>query len=325
MPEIISNLVSTIIPVYNRPQMIMKAVESVLAQSYRPTEIIMVDDGSTDETPKVLDQLALDYPNTIRVIHKENGGPGLAREAGRLIARGEFIQYLDSDDWLLPDKFTLQVQALREHPECGIAYGISRFVDDKGNILEEPSRWTGRQYDYLFPALLVDRWWHTHTPLYRRSISDAAGAWPKQRPEDWDLDARMGAMKTRLVYCNVAVSCQRDHSSDSRVSQGDLKSYLRDEAWFLPRLYRCAVEAGVTHEAPEMRHFSRWAFMRARHLGAIGEDETAWLLLKLAERSSSKFDLFMKIVGLSASIVGWKSTSRFCSIRDNVRAWSGRE
>ena len=266
MTEIIPNLVSTIIPVYNRPQMTIKAAESVLSQSYRPIEIILVDDGSTDTTPKVLDQLALEHTDIIRVIHKENGGAGLAREAGRLSARGEFIQYLDSDDWLLPQKFELQVKALRDHPECGIAYGISLLVDEKGNILKEPSKWTGRQYKYLFPALLLDRWWHTHTPLYRRGICDAAGPWPRQRPEDWDLEARMGAMRTRLVYCDVAVSCQRDHSSDNRVSRGNWNSYLRDEAWFLPRLYKCAVQAGVTSDAPEMQHFSRWAFMRARHL-----------------------------------------------------------
>lgn len=323
LSEIIPSLVSTVIPVYNRPGMVSKAVESVLRQTYRPIEIILVDDGSTDATPNVLDQLALDRPGTIRVIHKENGGPGLAREDGRLIARGEFIQYLDSDDWLLPGKFAVQVQALRDHLECGIAYGITRLVDEKGNTLKEPSKWTGRRYDYLFPALLVDRWWHTHTPLYRRSISDAAGAWPERRPEDWDLEARMGALRVKLIYCDTTVSCHLEHPSNNRVTRGNKEAYLRDEAWFLPRLYRCAVEAGITHEAREMQHFSRWAFMRARHLGAIGEDEAAWGLLKLAERSSLKSDLFMKLVGLSARIVGWQSTGRVCSIRDNFRAWAG--
>jgi glycosyltransferase involved in cell wall biosynthesis len=316
MPEIISNLVSTIIPVYNRPQMIMKAVESVLAQSYRPIEIILVDDGSTDETPGVLDKLAVDYPDIIRVIHKENGGPGLAREAGRLAARGEFIQYLDSDDWLLPEKFELQVRMLRDHPECGIAYGISRLVDEKGNTLTEPSKWTGRRYEYLFPALLVDRWWHTHTPLYRRSVSDAAGPWSKQRPEDWDLEARMGALRTRLVYCNAVVSCHLEHPSNDRVTRGNRESYLRDEARFLPRLYQCAVQAGVEGDAPEMEHFSRWAFMRARHLGAMGEDDAAWDLLHLAMRSSAKPALSLKLAEVLANTIGWKLTGKLSALRE---------
>jgi glycosyltransferase involved in cell wall biosynthesis len=322
MPEIIPNLVSTIIPVYNRPQMVKKAVDSVLSQSYRPIEIILVDDGSTDETPNVLDQMALEQPNTIRVIHKENGGPGLAREAGRLVTRGEFIQYLDSDDWLLPGKFEMQVQALRDHPECGIAYGISRLVDEKGNTLQEPSKWTGRRYEYLFPALLVDRWWHTHTPLYRRSVSDAAGPWPKQRPEDWDLEARMGALKTRLIFCNTAVSCQRNHYSDNRVSRGNWNSYLLDEAWFLPRLYQCALQAGVKGNAPEMRHFSRWAFMRARHLGAMGKNEIAWKLLSLAQKSALYPDIFMKLVEFTARSIGWRLTGKIYKIRDYLHTTS---
>ena len=322
MAEMLSNLVSTIIPVYNRPQMVMKAVESVRAQTYRPIEIILVDDGSTDETPGVLDQMALDHPDTIRVLHKENGGPGLAREAGRLVARGEFVQYLDSDDWLLPEKFEIQVRALRDHPECGIAYGISRLVDEKGNTLKEPSKWTGRRYEYLFPALLVDRWWHTHTPLYRRSVSDAAGPWPKQRPEDWDLEARMGALKTRLVFCDAAVSCQRNHNSANRVSCGNWNSYLLDEAWFLPRLYQCALQAGVKSDAPEMRHFSRWAFMRARHLGALGHKSAAWELFSLAKKSAPHPDIFMKLVELSARSIGWRLTGKICNIRDYLNTTS---
>lgn len=306
MPEIIPGLVSTIIPVYNRPAMILEAVGSVLAQTYRPIEIILVDDGSTDDTPAVLDQLAQQHPDEICVIHKANGGPGLAREAGRQIARGEFIQYLDSDDWLLPNKFADQVAALRDHPECGIAYGITRLVDDSGKVLEEPGKWTGRKIDYLFPGLLIDRWWYTHTPIYRRNVSDAAGPWPKERPEDWDLEARMGAARTKLVHCGSVVSCHRDHPSSNRVTCGSMDAYLRDEAWFLPRLYQCAVKAGVAPSSVEMRHFTRWAFMRARYLGAMGESETAWQLFKLAEHSAGRKDFGMLIVEVSVRLFGWR-------------------
>ena len=69
----------------------------------------------------------------------------------------------------------------------------SGHVHADGRILEDPSRHTAEQIDTLFPLLLVERWWHTHTPLFRRWISDAAGPWPDFRPEDWDLEARMAA------------------------------------------------------------------------------------------------------------------------------------
>ncbi|MCU0598933.1 MAG: glycosyltransferase family 2 protein [Desulfobacterales bacterium] len=308
--EVIPGLVSTIIPVYNRPQMIRKAVESVLSQTYRPIEIIVVNDGSTDETPNVLDELKSSYPQEITVIRKENGGPGLAREAGRLKAKGEYIQYLDSDDWLLPEKFMIQVNALKVHPECGIAYGISRLVDDQGDVLEEPSKWTGKKIDYLFPALLVDRWWHTHTPLYSRKISDLAGPWPKQRPEDWDLEARMGAFRPKLIFCDTPVSCHRHHFGDNRVSQGAKDDYLRDESWFLPRLYECAVRAGVPADAPEMQHFSRWAFSLSRRVGALGESRAAWDLLALSKKNALGPDYKMSLVGWSARFFGWRFTGR---------------
>jgi glycosyltransferase involved in cell wall biosynthesis len=121
-----SGLVTTIIPVFNRAPMLREAVASVLAQTYRPIEILIVDDGSTDDTGAVADAFAAEHPDVIRVIHQQNKGVGPAREAGRLAARGEFIQHLDSDDLLYPRKFELQVAGLRAHPECGASYGWTR-------------------------------------------------------------------------------------------------------------------------------------------------------------------------------------------------------
>jgi len=302
-------LVSTIIPVYNRAAMIRAAVQSVLNQTYRPIEIILVDDGSTDETPVVLRELRDSHPDEIRLIFKENDGPGLAREQGRLVARGEFIQYLDSDDWLLPDKFQVQVDALRAHPDCDIAYGITRLVDSEGEILNEQSKATGTAREFLFPALLVDRWWHTHTPLYTRRISDLSGAWSKQRPEDWDLEARMGVVRPKLVYCSQAVSCHRHHESENRVTRWNHDAYLKDEAWFLPRLYDCAVQAGVPPGTPEMHHFSRWAFAHARRAARAGDGAGAQRFVDLSCRadpgSAPERAFFLWL----ARWVGWRTAA----------------
>lgn len=309
----IPNLVSTIIPVFNRAAMVVKAVDSVLEQTYRPIEIILVNDGSTDDTPQVLEQLASQHPE-ITVIHQKNGGAGLARETGRLAAQGEFIQYLDSDDWLLPNKFTDQVKALREHPDCGIAYGTSMLVTENGSIINSISRGTGEQIDYLFPRLLLERWWHTHTPLFRREIVSSAGAWPKQRPEDWDVEARMGAQKVRLIHCGSTVSCQRDHPGTERVSRQSQSAYLRDEAWFLPRLYACALKAGMTHQDPQMQVFARWVFMRARDLGGIGEVKLADYLLALAKPISLTSNIDILSVSLLKQLFGWETTSKICKL-----------
>jgi glycosyltransferase involved in cell wall biosynthesis len=309
--ETVPGLVSTIIPVFNRAEMVGTAVDSVLAQTYRPIEIILVDDGSTDGvTPALLDSLAAAEPAIIRVIHQSNGGPGLAREAGRLAARGEYIQYLDSDDLLYPRKFEVQVSALESNPDCDVAYGKSRFTWRTGELIAEPSKSTGEKRDYLFPALLVDRWWHTHTPLFTRRISDEAGSWPERRPEDWDYEARIGALKAKLVFCNEVLSCQVAHDGAERVSFGAREKYALDEAWFLPRLYHCGRQAGVEKNAPEFRHLARWAFFLARQLGEMGQSKTASEMIGLSRRISPSFFLKREIVSGLARVFGWRFTLR---------------
>src|ERR1700741_3904714 len=92
-----ASLVSTVIPVYNRAAMLREAVASVLAQTWRPIEIIIVDDGSTDETAAVAEELAAGNPGIIRVLRQANAGPGAARQVGLEASSGEFVQFLDSD------------------------------------------------------------------------------------------------------------------------------------------------------------------------------------------------------------------------------------
>src|SRR5262249_49487954 len=147
---LVEGLVSTIIPVHNRAALLREAVGSVLAQIYRPIEIIIVDDGSNDETGSQADALAEAHPE-VRVIRRENGGPGAARETGRLASRGEFIQYLDSDDLLLPTKFKLQVGGLRQHRDCGVSYGKTRFYIIGERPIDVPWKRTGERISTMFP------------------------------------------------------------------------------------------------------------------------------------------------------------------------------
>ncbi|WP_254960209.1 glycosyltransferase family 2 protein [Cyanobium sp. BA5m-10] len=313
-PAIQPNLVSTIIPVYNRPEMVRKAVASVLAQTHRPIEILLVDDGSTDYTPEVLAELQAAHPEEIRVLRQANGGAGLARETGRQQARGAYIQYLDSDDYLLPNKFSDQVAALEAHPECAIAYGTSSHVHADGRVLEDPSRHTADRIDYLFPLLLVERWWHTHTPLFRRWISDAAGPWPAFRPEDWDLEARMGALNPRLIHCGSFVSVQVDHESDNRVTRGPSLQALRDQGVFLPRLYAAAMLAGVPFESPEWARFSDECFVSARQLHQAGEASLGNRLLHLAELTTSGSGSLIRRYGTLSRAVGPRLGARVAQL-----------
>jgi len=319
MSEIIEGLVSTIIPVYNRPQMLREAVASVLAQTYRPIEVIICDDGSTDGAGEAADELARQHPE-VRVVHNPNRGAGPAREAGRLLARGEFIQYLDSDDLLLPRKFEVQVQALRSHPDCGAAYGFIRLNFGDGRILDKPYKGSGDEIPCLFPRLLIERWWNTNCPLFRRSVCDAVGPWTDLRySQDWEYDGRVGALKTRLVHCKEYVTEQRQHGGPRQTGHG---KWLKpcDRVRFFRLLLQHARTAGLGAEAPELGFFSRWVFLNARQSAALGDPQAAADLYQLARETAGRPDLKMRVIGAAARVLGWRVTGRLCAWYDGIVA-----
>ena len=123
--------VSVIIPAFNAGWCVRKAIDSVLAQDYADSEVIVVNDGSTDDTAAVL----ASYGSAIRLIDQPNGGMSNARNAGIRAARGEFLAFLDSDDWWLPGKLTQQVELLRRHPELGFCSCAARVEDMEGRLL----------------------------------------------------------------------------------------------------------------------------------------------------------------------------------------------
>lgn len=110
----ISPLVSVIIPTYNRAETVRRSIDSALEQTYRPIEVIVVDDGSIDATREVLES----YGQRIHPVYQENGGPSVARNTGAAAANGEFIAFLDSDDVWKPAKLARQVHLMLEGGEC---------------------------------------------------------------------------------------------------------------------------------------------------------------------------------------------------------------
>jgi hypothetical protein len=314
-------LVTTIIPVYNRARMLREAVASVVAQTYRPIEIVIVDDGSTDDTPAAADQLAEHHPE-VRVIHKENSGVGMARETGRLAARGEFVQHLDSDDVLYPDKFSLAVAGLRQHPECDVSYCWTRVRLDDGTFDEGPAKRTGERIDTMFPAMLHSRWWHTITPLYRASLLDRAGPWlPLRNEEDWEYDARVAALGVRLHHV-PAWGAQFHHHTEERLSASGLDpNVLRDRALAHTLIFEHAHRAGIGPEVAEMRSFARELFLLARQAGAAGLPRESEMLFAVARQASGpdRDRLQFRVYRAVARTLGWGLTGRLACMSDRLR------
>jgi glycosyltransferase involved in cell wall biosynthesis len=323
-PSSINGLVSTIIPVYNRARMLREAVASVIAQTYSPIEIIIVDDGSTDETPRVANDFAAQDPERIIVIHQANKGSGLARETGRQAALGEFIQYLDSDDVLLPQKFELQVAGLSAHPECGISYGKTRYRRSDGRVEADPWKGSGIKVDTMFPSFLLSRWWDTPTPLYRSSLCDQVGPWSDLRlEEDWEYDCRAASFETRLHYCEEFVAEVRDHS-ENRLCKGEaIDAYrLRERARAHKLILSHAWKAGLRDESTEVQHFARELFLLSRQCGAAGLVEESRELFSLAREASGKArgnSWDFRVYGLLAGIAGWSRMGKMACYSDSLR------
>lgn len=311
--ERLPGLVSTIIPVWNRSNLLVEAVESVIAQTYRSIEIIISDDGSTDGTVETAHRLSRYYPGMVRVIENSHLGPGPTREAGRLAARGEFIQYLDSDDLLHPRKFEVQVAALNRCSAAGVAYGRSRLVSLDGTVLRNSYKWTGSRRDQLFPGLLVDRWWCTHTPLYRASLLDEVGSWSDLRySQDWEYDARVGKLQTLLVFCDEVVSDHRHHDSVRQTGRGNWLRGAQALAFFTS-LHESAIAAGVNPKCPEMRHFARWVFAVARRDVEGFDDDQLVSMIALAGRAGLDAGFTFKWLNWYSTAAGLRSAIRLMS------------
>jgi glycosyltransferase involved in cell wall biosynthesis len=319
----IRDLVSTVIPVHNRPDMLREAVASVRAQTYRPLEIIVVDDGSTDETPRVCSELAQNCPE-FRWLQIRNSGPGTAREAGREQARGEFLQYLDSDDLLRPRKFEVMVGLLRAQPECGVAYGPTREYEDGHSDVSWSLSGSATPLETLFPSLLAGRIWQTVSPLFRWDVIEAVGPWTDLRQEeDWEYDARVAVLGVRLAWTSEVLSDFRHHAS---VRAGG--SSLRDPAKMRWRcrahrlIYEHARRFGVEADDPYMQHYARELFLLARQCGDAGLGEEARLLFELAREASGPArarGLDFRLYRLAAGLLGWVTAGRVACWTDRFR------
>src|SRR5436190_9018266 len=119
--------VSVVIPTYNYARYLGAAIDSALQQTHAPLEVIVVDDGSTDDTPRLLDG----YGDRIRVIRQKNSGVAAARNAGVREARGELIAFLDSDDLWKPRKLELQIARFEADPGLGLVHCGAETLDDQ--------------------------------------------------------------------------------------------------------------------------------------------------------------------------------------------------
>ena len=220
-PEHDPCLVSVIIPTRNRADLVGEAMDSVVAQSYRPLEIIVVDDGSTDDTAAVVRRREekLGEGLSLRYIRQENAGACAARNAGVRASSGAFLKFLDSDDLLEPDALEKQVGALRESGAQvvhGDWWDVHLGSDRK--VRRRVFRSMGKLSDPV-TDLLARRWSANFCYLFSRSAVEASGGWDERLDgnQDFGFVLRVALAGARFVYQPGAVGVYRHHQ-EGRVS-----------------------------------------------------------------------------------------------------------
>ena len=193
-------LVTVIIPCFNSDAHIKETVDSVLSQTYGNVELIVVDDGSTDRTASIVGE----YGPKARLIRQQNRGVCSARNNGLNAATGEFVCFMDHDDYWYPEKLARQIRAFSEHPEAGAVYtSFLVWNADEQGVFPAPESFCQEsvpdvidpEYSgWIYHKFLMDCWMLTSTAMFRKSsFSLCGGAFDENLPysEDWELWLRM--------------------------------------------------------------------------------------------------------------------------------------
>lgn len=182
--------VSIIIPTYNRRDFLREAIRSVLEQSFRDFELIVVDDGSDDGTREMIQR---EFPGLLTYLYQENQGVSRARNRGLKLAQGEFVAFLDSDDLWLPRKLERQMAFMQSQPKAQICYTdeiwIRRGV--RVNPKKKHAKYSGWIYPRCLPLCIIS----PSSALMRRGLLEEVGGFDEELPvcEDYDLWLRISA------------------------------------------------------------------------------------------------------------------------------------
>lgn len=263
--------VSVIVPVYNSEKYIAQAVDSVLCQTFHDFELIVVDDGSTDRTAEILKR----YGERLTYIYQPNSERSAARNTGIRHAKGEYLAFLDADDFWLPQKLERQVQVFDLAPEVGLVYGWAYNVDESGKKVDKGNDGILRRFDAgtnVFESLLFENVvgiGGCSTVMIRADSVRQVGAFDESLVyiEDWDLWIRIAAYYPVGLVPEPLVCYRQDSGSFLNkwdkydVPQGRIRILKKAENTARKRLRSYSVWRKA------MAHTYRWAAITSNRLG----------------------------------------------------------
>ena len=188
--------ISAVIPVFNAQQTLRRAVDSLLNQTWLPVEIILVDNNSTDGSPAIMEEYRRRYPDLISIIHQPVPGANAARNAGLYHAGGEWIQFLDADDELMPEKIKHQAELLSIHPEADLIVAPARAISGiDGTFLKEI-----RVVENVFTGLCYSQLGSTISNLWRRKTLLGCGGWDESRTSSQEYFMMLSLVEKDCVF-----------------------------------------------------------------------------------------------------------------------------
>jgi glycosyltransferase involved in cell wall biosynthesis len=270
-----TDLASVIVTAFNQGWVLAETLQSIAAQTYRPIECVIVNDGSTDKTPNVIADFVSKYSTDLQfvVVDQANQGAQIARNNGVLASSGEFIQLLDGDDLLSPDKLEAHIRFLSspDGAKSDVVYGDARWLHEFAGDVEVGEKiGVGDVQDILDELLQLARFNPPFTYLCRRSAVERCGRWDSQYVINDDVEyfLRMACSTlgsgSNFAYVAGETGYYRTHSH-SRISEGG--TLLRSRyTWLLLRAIEAVMKAeGLLTKrrkslAKAYRVVSRWSF-----------------------------------------------------------------
>jgi glycosyltransferase involved in cell wall biosynthesis len=304
-------LVSIVIPCYNAERWVAGAIESALGQTYTNTEVIVVDDGSTDGSLEVIKQ----FDRKINWLSTSNRGPCAARNVGLRAARGEWIQFLDADDLLHPDKLHLSLKSCENHPSVEFVWAPHVLVGEDFSLNGFEVR-APEPFD-LQITLSQNAWLAYYAPsaaMFRSKFLKRVGDWNEslKRWVDLEYHARIAALLPCYARLNKPLYFYRQHSGE-RISNSDRNHSNIHSAIESLTLTRTILEASKS-SPPEWKS-SLWTFyLQLARSSALAGDKKMFLeLLREAAdlRGSVKFQVKYYFVMVSIQLFGLKRTTSF--------------
>lgn len=260
-------LVSIVIPTYNRADIIMPSIKSVRDQTYKKLEIIVVDDGSTDNTRALIQSFSKEDPRIIYVLNEGVKGAAGARNTGIEAAHGEFIAFEDSDDLFVADKIQKQLDELKTHPDCNFCYTRFRkeMPDNRYFVFPQLSYTYDELSGDIYQRLLYDNTIGCPTLMIRHAYLDDIGLFDIKMAanEDYDLAIRLSQNSPAAFIDEVLLISSTTPESLSLDVRKDLGSFC----YFILKYKKELIKAGT------LNHRLEQVLTDAQRYGLLSEIE----------------------------------------------------